>query len=185
MNRIVLSILLSAIFALFAGTFSKVLYFGVGRNSEKRGFSIDTSNIQEASSSNNSGSGKAIELGILMAEAKVEDGKKVSIRCSLCHTMDKGGANKTGPNLWNLVNRPSASEPGFDYSTAMKGYNNKWTFENLARYLHSPAQVVRGTKMAFAGVKNEKELTSLLVYLATLHDTPQPLPNKDFKISIQ
>ena len=93
---------------------------------------------------------------------------------------EKGGANKVGPNLWDIVNRPVASHEGFAYSAAMKefaeGGTVVWDYDHLDHFLTSPKGLVKGTAMGFAGVKKPDERANLIAYLRTLADTPAPLP---------
>ena len=112
----------------------------------------------------------------LLAKADVKEGEKVSKKCHSCHTLEKGGANKIGPNLWNVVDRKMGSHEGFSYSSAMVAQGHEWTYENLNHFLYSPRDFVKGTKMTFAGVKNTQERADLIAYLRTLSDNPKPLP---------
>ena len=93
-------------------------------------------------------------------------------KCLACHTPDKGGRNLVGPNLWGVVGRKIAQAPGFNYSDAMKSHPGEWTWEELAKYLHSPAQTVPGNRMQFPGVKDNADLADLLAYMRKLSDTP-------------
>jgi cytochrome c len=111
-----------------------------------------------------------------LAQADVNRGKSVSRVCMTCHTLAKGEANKIGPNLWNVVDRPRASEPGFDYSAAMKAKGGKWTFEELDKFLTHPQGYIPGTKMTFGGIDNGNQRADVIAYLRTLSDNPVSLP---------
>jgi cytochrome c len=112
----------------------------------------------------------------LLPKASVENGQDAFRKCTACHTADKGGPNRVGPNLFGIVGRDVGKHEGFAFSSAMSSHGGKWTFEDLAKYLHDPREAVPGNKMAFAGVKDNAELADLLAYLRTLSDNPQPLP---------
>jgi cytochrome c len=112
----------------------------------------------------------------LLSKASADGGKDTFKRCLQCHTPEKGGPNRVGPNLWGIVGRKSGTHAGFPYSEAMKTHNADWSFEQLATYLHDPKAAVPGNKMAFAGIKDNAELADLLAYLRTLSDSPPPLP---------
>ena len=117
----------------------------------------------------------------LLAGANIDNGQAQEKKCSACHTIDNGGANKTGPNLWNIVNRPIASHEGFAYSAAMKDFSQggsvKWDYEHLDKYLTSPKALVKGTAMGFAGIKKTQDRADLIAFLRTLSDSPAPLPD--------
>jgi cytochrome c len=116
-------------------------------------------------------------LGALLAAADPEAGKKQAKKCTACHTMDEGGANKIGPNLWNIVNRPIAGVEGFSYSSAMSDMSGEsWSFANLDGFLASPKGWVKGTKMSFAGVRKDGQRADLLAYLRSLSGSPAALP---------
>lgn len=103
-------------------------------------------------------------------------GERIAKKCTACHTVDKGGVNKVGPNLWDIVDRKPASVPGFGYSEALKGRTEIWSFEALNEFLAAPAQYLPGTKMAFPGIKQVDERAALLAYLGTLTEPSKPLP---------
>jgi cytochrome c len=111
-----------------------------------------------------------------LASADVNRGKSETRICMTCHTLDKGGPNKVGPNLWGVVDRPRASHPGFDYSVAMKAKGGKWTFDELDKFLTHPQGYIPGTKMTFSGIQNPDLRADLIAYLRTLSDSPVPLP---------
>lgn len=112
----------------------------------------------------------------LLASADVAEGAKVARKCAACHTFDEGGANKIGPNLWNVVNRDVASKGGFSYSSALAGKDGNWSYAALNTFLWKPKTNVPGTKMAFAGVKKTSERADLIAFLRTLSASPAPLP---------
>jgi cytochrome c len=112
----------------------------------------------------------------LLSKASTENGQDTFKRCLQCHTPEKGGPNRVGPNLWGIVGRARASNAGFPYSDAMKSHPGNWTFEELAKYLHDPKADIPGNKMAFVGIKDNAELADVLVYLRKLADTPAALP---------
>lgn len=111
-----------------------------------------------------------------LAGADVDRGKSISKACISCHTLEKGGANKVGPNLWGVVDRSRASEPGYNYSAAMKSRGGKWTFDDLDKFLAHPQNYVAGTKMAYSGIQDPERRADLIGYLRTLSDNPVLLP---------
>lgn len=95
-------------------------------------------------------------------------GKTVFNRCAICHSNTKGAPNKIGPNLFGIVGRKAGTAPNFSYSGAMKNSGITWNATKLDVYLTHPAQVVPGTRMAFAGISNAQQRADLIAYLATL-----------------
>ncbi|NVO14218.1 MAG: cytochrome c family protein [Rhodoplanes sp.] len=112
----------------------------------------------------------------LLATASAERGQSAARKCEACHTLDKSGANKVGPNLWGVVGRTRASHAGFNYSAAMKAKGGSWTIDELNAFIQSPKADIPGTAMAFAGVPKASERADILVFLNRQSDNPQPLP---------
>ncbi|MFN0041826.1 MAG: c-type cytochrome [Alphaproteobacteria bacterium] len=105
-----------------------------------------------------------------------EGEKAFGKKCASCHTANDGGANKIGPNLYNVVGGPKAHLPGFGYSDAMKKAGGNWAYDTLDAFLENPKAAVPGTKMTFAGIKDAKERANLVAYLRGQSAAPKPLP---------
>src|SRR5258707_4239389 len=88
----------------------------------------------------------------LLQTASVEKGAAAAKQCAACHTFEKGGPNRVGPNLFGIVERARASEAGFNYSAAMKAKGGKWTYDDLNKFIANPKGFVPATAMAFAGI---------------------------------
>jgi cytochrome c len=117
-----------------------------------------------------------VPLANLLNEANPEKGASIARQCAACHDFAKGGPNKVGPGLWNVVNSDTAHHAGFNYSNAMKNKKGKWTFEELDKFLENPSKVVPGTSMTFLGVKRAADRAALIVYLSKQNDNPPALP---------
>jgi cytochrome c len=116
------------------------------------------------------------DFGTVLPKADTAAGQQVAQRCAQCHDWSKGGPDKIGPNLWGVIDRARGSKPGFSYSSAMASAHDPWTFEKLFVYLKSPASMVPGTKMTFAGLRSAQDRINLLAYLRTQSDSPVPIP---------
>ncbi len=112
----------------------------------------------------------------LLASANLENGQKIAKKCLQCHTFEKGGKAKTGPNLWDVVERAVAAVDGYAYSKAMKAHGGTWSFALLNEYLYKPRKSVPGTKMSFAGLKKGQDRADLLAYMASMSDAPKAFP---------
>ncbi|WP_353643428.1 cytochrome c family protein [Mesorhizobium sp. WSM2239] len=169
--------LLGAVFIVFSISIASDAIFA-SPSPEKPGFIIEAAEEEPA------GGAPAVPveepIAVLLASANPEAGAAVFKKCTACHTVESGGANKVGPNLWNIVDRPLASHEGFAYSAAMKefaqGGSVVWDYQHLSDFLASPKGYIKGTAMGFAGVKKPDERADLIAYLRTLSDNPAPLP---------
>ena len=117
------------------------------------------------------------DLGTLLAAASPEKGEKTFGKCKACHTIDQGGKNGVGPNLWNVVGGPKAHMEGFAYSDGLAGrHGETWSYENLNTFLTSPKDYIQGTKMSFAGLKDGADRANVIAYLRANTTNPPPLP---------
>ncbi len=117
-----------------------------------------------------------VDISALMAQADLAHGEKIFKKCSACHSIQAGGGNKIGPALYNVVGRKVAVVEDYKYSKALVAYTKNWTFEELNGYLIKPQAWIKGTKMAFAGLRKEKDRASVILYLNKNSDSPLPLP---------
>ena len=115
-------------------------------------------------------------IEVLMASASAEKGQATAKQCAACHTFEKGGANRVGPNLWGIVGRPKAAVAGFNYSAAMKAKGGNWSFDDLNKFLASPRGFVQGTNMSFAGLAREQQRADLIGICAPRPTARLPLP---------
>lgn len=120
---------------------------------------------------------KEVPLPVRLAKASVDKGKATARQCQACHTFAKGGPNRVGPNLWNIVGDERGKDRGgFNFSAAMKAKGGEWTYEELDKFLTNPRGYINGTAMTFAGIKNDQQRADVIAYLHTLSDNPVPLP---------
>ncbi|CAO4177607.1 c-type cytochrome [Methylorubrum populi] len=124
---------------------------------------------------------KVEPIAVRLASADADKGKGGTKACQACHSFEKGGPNKVGPDLWDIVERQKAHHEGFDYSAGLKEKGGAWTYEDLDHFLENPKGYVKGTKMAFAGISSPTERANVIAYLRTLSDSPKPLPAAEKK----
>ena len=118
----------------------------------------------------------AVPLKDLLAKADAKKGEGLVKPCTACHSFEKGGPNKVGPDLYGVVNRPIASHEGFAYSDSLKSKGGNWTYENIDHFITAPKSFASGTKMAFGGEKDPARRADIIAYLRSLSDNPAPLP---------
>jgi cytochrome c len=100
-------------------------------------------------------------------------GKKIAKKCTACHTLNKGGKNRLGPNLYGIINKPAASVKGYRYSKAMKSAKIVWNEAAFTEFVTKPKKFIKRTKMSFAGIKNAEQRRDLIAYFRTLTDASQ------------
>ena len=140
------------------------------------GYAVEVENVVSTSSISSEVAKEQVDISALMAMGDVISGEKIFKKCSACHSIVKGGKNNIGPALYNVVGRKTGAITDYKYSKALASYDKEWTFEELNGYLIKPAKWIKGTKMAFAGLRKEKDRASVIKYLNQNADNPLPLP---------
>jgi len=159
-----------------------LVVFGIGKISdivfhvEKPNTSAYKVEVSTASSTQDSNTDQLVDITALLAMGNLDDAKKVWKKCSACHSIKKGGKNKIGPALYNVLGRNVATLDDYKYSKALATYGKSWTFEKMNGFLTKPQAYIKGTKMAFAGLKNEKDRASIILFMNQNSDNPLPLP---------
>lgn len=116
-------------------------------------------------------------IAALLQTADVAAGEAVFRKCTTCHTINQGGANGLGPNLWGTMGAPLGHIAGFNYSPALREKGGTWTFEAMNEWLRSPRNYISGTKMTFAGLSDPEDRANLIAYLnAQGSNLPLPPP---------
>ena len=171
LNKIIGAILGTCILVLVTSFAAQAVFSP--KMPEKPGFEIA---VKEETHGGGEAAAPSEPIEKLLQTASVEKGAAAAKKCAACHTFEKGGPNRVGPNLFGIVERARASEPGFNYSAAMKGKGGKWTYDDLNKFIANPKGFVPGTAMGFAGIPKDSERADVIDYLHTLADNPVPLP---------
>ena len=173
-NKIVAAVLMVALLFIGIGKLSDVIFHV--EKPETPGYSVEVEAATTVSTNSSSTTSDKIDISALMAMGDIAHGEKVFKKCAACHSIVKGGKNAIGPALYNVVGRKVGAIKEYKYSKALAAYDKNWTFEELNGFLIKPAKWIKGTKMAYAGLRKEKDRASVIKYLNENSDSPLPLP---------
>ena len=169
-NKLVAAILVTVLIVFGIGEISDIIF-----KVNKTG--VIAYKVEEpAGSSDEAKAESSVEISSLLSLGDVTHGEKVFKKCAACHSINKDGRNKIGPKLYNVVGKATGATSDYKYSKALISYSKTWTFEELNGFLTKPAKWIKGNKMGFAGLKNDKDRASVILYLNQNSDNPQPLP---------
>ena len=174
-NKIIAAILLTALIIIGIGKFTDILFHV--EKPEQSAYKVD--GLETASASVDPTEAKEeekIDIAQLLAMGDLAHGQKVFKKCSACHMIANDGKNMIGPNLWGVIGRKAGSIGDYKYSKAMIAYGKNWSFEEMNSYLIKPQAYIKGTKMAFAGLRKEKDRSSVILYMNSKSNNPLPLP---------
>ena len=174
LNKIIAAVLMVALLIIGIGKISDIIFHV--EKPKTPGYAVDVEQVITASTKKLETVDEKIDIAALMAMGDLAIGEKVFKKCAACHSIVKGGKNNIGPALYNVVGRKIGVVNDYKYSKALSGYDKEWTFEELNGYLIKPAKWIKGTKMAFAGLRKEKDRASVILYLNQNSDNPLPLP---------
>ena len=173
-NKIVAAVLMVALLIIGIGKLSNLIFHV--EKPKTPGYTVEVDQVTTVSSSTKTIVEEKVNIALLMAMGDITLGEKVFKKCAACHSIVKGGKNNIGPALYNIVGRKTGAVTDYKYSKALASFDKEWTFEELNGYLIKPAKWIKGTKMAFAGLRKEKDRASVIKYLNQNSDSPIPLP---------
>jgi cytochrome c len=160
-----------------------LLFFGVGKLTDfifyvekpkKPAYTVETPAVKVASTQTASSGNTDVEK--LLSLGTVKHGEKVFKKCIACHTIAKGGKNKIGPAIFGVLGKKSGSVSNYKYSKALLAHGKTWGFEEINAFLTKPQVYIKGTKMAFGGISNEKDRASVILFMNSESDNPLPTP---------
>ena len=173
-NKIIAAVLMVALLVIGISKISNIVFHV--EKPKTPGYAVDVEQTITASTASTETVEEKIDIAVLMAMGDLAVGEKVFKKCAACHSIVKGGKNNIGPALYNVIGRKVGSVSDYKYSKALSEYSKEWTIEELNGYLIRPAKWIKGTKMAFAGLRKEKDRASVIKYLNQNSDNPISLP---------
>ena len=176
-NKIIAAVLLTALIVIGIGKFTDILFHvEKPKNSAYKVDGLESAVSSSDSEVKDEKEMVKVDIGQLLAMGDLAHGQKVFKKCSACHMIASDGKNMIGPNLWSVIGRQAGSVADYKYSKAMVAYGKNWTFEEMNAYLIKPQAYIKGTKMAFAGLRREKDRASVILYMNSKSNNPKPLP---------
>ena len=175
-NKIIASILLVALLIIGISKISNIIFKVDKLDSSAYKVELPDDGAKQISEENTMKADDKVDISALMALGDIAHGEKVFKKCSACHSIEAGGGNKIGPALYNVVGRKIAAVEDYKYSKALVEYKKNWSFEELNGFLIKPQKWIKGTKMAYAGLRKAKDRASVILYLNKYSDNPLPLP---------
>ena len=175
-NKIVASILLVALLFIGIGKISDLVFHVDKPKTPGYKVEVPEGNVVSQVSETQNETVEEVDIAALLALGDVSHGANVFKKCSACHVVEKGGANKIGPALYGVLGRKVGAIQDYKYSQSLAEYGKEWTFEEMNGYLRKPQAWIKGTKMSFAGLRKEKDRASVILYLNKYSDSPLQLP---------
>ena len=175
LNKVIAAVLMVALIIIGISKLSDIVFYV--EKPKTPGYAVEVAEaVTTSTQSNLEATEEKIDIAALMSMGDLTTGEKVFKKCAACHSIVKAGKNNIGPALYNVVGRKVGAIDNYKYSKALSKYEKEWTFEELNGYLIKPAKWIKGTKMAFAGLRKEKDRASVILYLNENSDNPLPLP---------
>jgi cytochrome c len=175
LNKIIGAVLATCIVLLVTSFTANALF--ASKPPEKPGFAIAAKEQGGAAKEAAAPAAPSEPIEKLLQTASVEKGQAAAKVCTTCHTFEKNGPNRVGPNLFGIVgDHRGEGRNGFNFSAAMKAKGGTWTYEDLNKFLTNPKGFIPGTAMGFAGIQKDSQRADVIAYLRTLSDNPEPLP---------
>ena len=172
-NKIIAAIILTVVIVFGVNKLADVIYYVKAPEGNTYNVVTETKEISKGDTVKMGGD---INISALLALGNIDHGKMIFKKCAACHSASKGGSNKIGPALWGVIGRKAGSISDYKYSKAMSEFGKIWNFKTINAFLIKPKDYIKGTKMAYAGLKEEKDRASIILYLNEQADSPLQLP---------
>jgi len=174
LNKIIAAILMVVLLVIGLGKIADGVFHV--EKPKNPGYQIEVESQLTSATSQATEMVEKIDITAVMALGDIASGEKIFKKCAACHSINKGGKNKIGPALYNVVGRAVGGVDNYKYSKTLASYDKEWTFEELNGFLTKPSSYLKGTKMSYAGLRKEKDRASVIKYLNQNSDSPKLLP---------
>ena len=174
LNKVIAAILMVALFVIGLGKIADSVFHV--KKPKNAGYQVEIESKLASSVSQVAETVEKIDIMAIMTQGNIVSGEKIFKKCAACHSINKGGKNKIGPALYNVVGRAVGGVDDYKYSKTLASYGKEWTFEELNGFLTKPSSYLKGTKMSYAGLRKEKDRASIIKYLNQRSDNPKQLP---------
>jgi cytochrome c len=174
LNKIIAAILMVVLLVIGLGKIADGVFHV--KKPKNPGYQIEVESQLTSATSQATEMVEKINITAVMALGDIASGEKIFKKCAACHSINKGGKNKIGPALYNVVGRAVGGVDNYKYSKTLASYGKEWTFEELNVFLTKPSSYLKGTKMSYAGLRKEKDRASIIKYLNQNSDSPKLLP---------
>ncbi len=174
-NKILGAVLATCLVLLITSFTANALF--APKQPEKPGFAIAAKEESGKGGEAKAAAAPSEPIEKLLQTASVEKGAASAKVCQTCHTFEKGGPNRVGPNLFGIVgDHKGEGRNGFNFSAAIKAKGGEWTIDDLNQFITNPKGFIPGTAMGFAGIQRDSQRADVIAYLNSLSDNPKPLP---------
>ena len=174
LNKIIAAILMVVLLIIGLGKIADGIFHV--KKPKTAGYHVEMESQLASGTSQKTEIVEKIDITAVMALGDITSGEKIFKKCAACHSINKGGKNKIGPALYNVVGRAVGGVDDYKYSKALTSYGKEWTFKELNGFLKKPSSYLKGTKMSYAGLRKEKDRASVIKYLNQNSDSPKTLP---------
>jgi cytochrome c len=174
LNKIIAAILMVVLLIIGLGKIADGIFHV--KKPKTAGYHVEMESQLASGTSQKTEIVEKIDITAVMALGDITSGEKIFKKCAACHSINKGGKNKIGPALYNVVGRAVGGVDDYKYSKALASYGKEWTFKELNGFLTKPSSYLKGTKMSYAGLRKEKDRASVIKYLNQNSDSPKLLP---------
>ena len=174
LNKVIAAVLMVALLVIGLGKIADSVFYV--KKPKNLGYQVEVESKLTSSVSQIAETVEKIDIMAIMTQGNIASGEKIFKKCAACHSINKGGKNKIGPALYNVVGSAVGGVEDYKYSKALASYGKEWTFEELNGFLTKPSSYLKGTKMSYAGLRKEKDRASVIKYLNQNSDRPKLLP---------